>query len=166
MLFRSARANAAPAAAPTEAGPSSPIAHETTDSTCLPAAKATSRLSQTNDEALQRVLPDQSDSSAKVIRTKSLCRPMQQPTAAALLRSTHQTQTHPSCSKNSLSTTCSPAPCRMFPSTLNILASRCTHSPRYQTQFRSSTLRLRLKIPQGRLKMILRKYVSVPAMTA
>ena len=158
-------ATAAPAAALTMAGPSSPIDSNSSGRTCLPAVETTN-YSPKNGMALQRVLLNQNDLYAMVTRTTPCRRPVQQPTAAALLRSTHQTQTHPSCSKNSLSTTCSPAPCRMFPSTLNILTSRCTHSPRYQTQFRSSTLRLRLKIPQGRLKMVLRKYVSVPAMTA
>ena len=159
------RATAAPAAALTMAGPSSAIDSKSSGRTCLPAVETTNYSSK-DGMALQRVLLNQNDLYAMVTRTIPCRRPVQQPTAAALLRRTHQTQTHPSCSKNSLSITCSLAPCRMFPSTLNVLTSRCTRSPRYRTRFRSSTLRLRLKIPQDRLKMVLRKYVSAPAMTA
>ena len=160
-----ARANAAPAAAPTEAGPSSPIVRETTDSTCLPAAKATSRLYQTNDEALQRVLPDQSDSSAKVIRTKSLCRPMQQPTAAALLPDAHLKGA--ACSRRQ---TPRLTPCyrvsQSLPLTTAKMTTRCTYPQLHHgTLTPSPVLRLRLKIPQHKMDLVLRKYAR-PQVTA
>ena len=153
-----AQANAAPAAAPREAGPSSHIAHETTDSTCLPAAKATSRLSQTNDEALQRVLPDQSDSSAKVIRTKSLCRPMQQPTAAALLPDAHLKGAACSRRQTPRLTRCYRVS-QSLPLTTAKMTTRCTYPQLHHgTLTPSPVLRLRLKIPQHKMDLVLRKY--------
>lgn len=160
-----AQANAAPAAAPTEAGLLSPIVHESTDSTCLPAVKATGRLSQTNDEALQRVLSDQSDFSAKVIRTPPNCRPMQQPTAAALLPDAHLKDATSSHHKTLRLMPCYPVSPRL-PPTLAKMASLCTY-PQLQhgTLKRSPILRLRLQIPQHRMDLVLRKYVR-PQVTA
>lgn len=160
-----AQANAAPAAAPTEAGPSSPIVHESTDSTCLPAVKATNRLSRTNDEALQRVLSDQSGFSAKVIRTPPNCRPMQQPTAAALLPDAHLKDATSSHHKTLRLTPCYPI-FQCLPPTTAKMTSRCTYPQLHHgTLTRCPVLRLRLKIPQHRMDSVLRKYAR-PQVTA
>ena len=150
-------ATAAPAAALTMAGPSSPIDSNSSGRTCLPAVETTN-YSPKNGMALQRVLLNQNDLYAMVTRTTPCRRPVQQPTAAALLPDAHLKGA--ACSRRQ---TPRLTPCyrvsQSLPLTTAKMTTRCTYPQLHHgTLTPSPVLRLRLKIPQHKMDLVLRKY--------
>ena len=132
-------ARAAPDAAPSTVASHSPLETRSNDSTCLPAAEATSRAP--HDLAQQRVQTHQSSSSPVVSWTPSRCRQKQQPMAAAL--------------------------CNSYLAKLlqGISTATRTTSPALYCSPRSPisgshrrVLRIRLRIPSDRLHMALKKH--------